>query len=312
MGKLERLEIWWQDEGVIGIAKALWVAAIYLTPCYGVCERVLGDELHEQCVRAPRLGYWPTISEPQTFNEKLLHRKLHTDDPLFSVVSDKWEARRYVEECLGPGILNEVYHHTSDAQTIPFDDLPERYVVKANHGCGWNIFVENNGAADREQIRSECERWLNRTYGGRKREYWYEDIEPTILVERYIESDRSSVPRDYKFFVFDGRVEYIEVDFDRFSDHTRRFFDREWSPQEFRLEFPLGPIADPPPDLEEMIHVAETLGEPFDAIRVDLYNPRPGSVVFGEITVAHGAGGEKFIPDEVDHEFGAYWPMDGA
>ena len=310
MGKLERLEIWYEDEGVVGLLKAVWVTAIYLTPLYYVCERVLGEEFHEKLIRAPRLGYWPKIKYPRSFNEKILHRKLYTDNDLYTRVADKWDVREYVEEKVGDEILNEVYHVTDDPETIPFEELPEKFVVKVNHGCGWFTLVEGKEDLDKEEIKSECEEWLSKTYGRQKREYWYRDIEPKIIVENFIESDDQEVPRDFKFFVFDGRVEYIEVDFDRFTDHSRRFFDRDWEPKEFALEFPLGPTAEEPSQLDEMIEIAETLGGDFDAIRVDLYQPTDDEIVFGEITVAHGAGGEKFDPMEYDYEFGSYWPTE--
>ncbi|ELY37681.1 ATP-grasp fold amidoligase family protein [Natronorubrum tibetense] len=307
MGKVERLQIWYEDERIVGILKAVWVTTIYLTPLFYVLERLLGEEFHEKLIRAPRLGYWPNISYPQSFNEKLLHRKLYTDDERYAMVADKWRVREYVNEKVGDEILNEVYHVTDDPRTIPFDELPEKFVIKANHGCGWNIFVEDREDANFDEIISQCEEWLDSTYGERRREYWYPEIEPKIIVESFIESDTQEVPRDYKFFVFNGRVEYVEVDFDRFNDHTRRFFNRDWEPQGFTLEFPLGPTAEEPSQLDEMIKIAEALGEDFDAIRVDLYQPTEDTILFGEITVAHGSGGEKFVPLEYDFKFGSFW-----
>lgn len=307
MGKVDRLRYWYNDDGVLGLVKAGWTAAVYLTPLYYVLERLLGEEFHEKLIRAPRLGYWPNIAYPQSFNENLLHRKLRTDENLYTLVADKWRVREYVAGKVGDEILNEVYHVTTSPETIPFDELPERFVVKANHGCGWNILVTDKQSADYDAIRSRCESWLEQTYGRRGREYWYQRIDPKIIVENFIESDGSVVPRDFKFFVFDGRVEYIQVDFDRFSDHTRRIFDRDWTPMEFTLAYPLGPAVDEPANLDEMIEVAERLGEEFDAIRVDLYQPAPEEIVFGEITVAHGSGGERFDPIDYDFEFGSHW-----
>jgi len=307
MGKLDRLKLWYTDEGVIGLLKAVWVTLVYLTPLYPVLERILGEERHEKLIRAPRCGYWPNITYPQSYNEKILHRKLHTSDDRYAKLADKWQVREFVEERVGGKILNEVYHVTNDPETIPFDELPHRFVIKANHGCGWNILVENKNAIDPGEIKMQCREWLESTYGERKREYWYREIEPKIIVEKYIEDDKHDVPRDFKFFVFNGRVEYIEVDFDRFSDHKRRFFDREWNPQNFTLEFPLGPKAEEPAQLAEMIEIAETLGEDFEHVRVDLYQPTEDTILFGEITVAHGSGTERFDPKKYDFEFGSYW-----
>jgi len=53
--------------------------------------------------------------------------------------------------------------------------------------------------------------------------------------------------------------------------------------------------------------VAEKLGADFDFIRVDLYQPNGECVVFGELTVAHGSGEERFTPQEYDFKLGELW-----
>jgi hypothetical protein len=94
---------------------------------------------------------------------------------------------------------------------------------------------------------------------------------------------------------------------DRYEDHKRRFYDRNWNPLEFELKFPLAPTIERPNMLNEMIDVAEQLGQEFDFIRVDLYKLNNDRVVFGEMTVAHGSGGEQFRPEKYDYEFGSLW-----
>lgn len=307
MGAIERLQLWYEDEGLIALPKAAWMVVVYQSPAYHLLERVFGSVTHEKMIRAPRLGYWPKIEDPRSFNEKLLHRKLFTDDERFAMVADKWRVRDYVADRVGEDVLTEVYHVTEDPESIPFDTLPDRYVIKANMGCGSNIIVDDDHSMSSEEIIATCTQWLDSPHGIRQREYWYEQIEPKIIVEEFIESDYQSVPRDYKFFVFHGNVEYIETDVNRFTDHKRRFYDSEWNPYEFTLEYPLAPSIDRPANLERMITVAEALSAGFDHIRIDLYNPQPGTIRFGEMTVAHGSGIEKFDPEEWDFTFGEHW-----
>lgn len=292
--------------GAVTVGQKLWLRVVYNSPLYGPLERVLGEQLHEKLIRAPLLGYWPRIEHPQTYNEYTLHRKLHTDNDLYAQVADKWAVRDYVRERVGDEILNEVYHITVDPETIPFEDLPDQFVIKATHGSGWNIIVEDKATVDFDAIREQCQDWLSQTFGERQREYWYNDIPPRILIERYIDAGDRPVPRDYKFFVFDGVVEYMEVDFDRMGERSRRFFDREGTPQEFRLHWPVGPVIDIPDRYDEMVDIAEMLGADFDFVRVDLYNPPSGEIIFGELTLAHASGGHQFYPRSYDFEFGSY------
>jgi hypothetical protein len=59
-----------------------------------------------------------------------------------------------------------------------------------------------------------------------------------------------------------------------------------------------------------MIRVAETLGEDFDFVRVDLYDTPNGGIIFGEMTLAPEAGGGKFQPMSYDFEIGQLWRME--
>ncbi|MCU4926483.1 hypothetical protein OB905_10885 [Halobacteria archaeon AArc-dxtr1] len=268
---------------------------------------LVGDTLHQQLLMYKRLGYWPKVRNPRTFNEKVIHRKLYTDDDRFARVEDKWAVRDYVAERIGDHVLPDVHHVTDDPETIPFDSLPEEFVVKPTHLSGPVIIIDEDDTPDHQRIKQECLNWLDQVHGELKHEYWYQEIEPRILVEERLHGTDGVVPRDFKFFVFHGRVEFVEVDSDRHENHTRRFYNRDWTPQEFELLYPLGPEIKAPDHLEDMIAIAETLGSGFDFIRVDLYDAVGRGIVFGELTVAPGSGGEEFRPREYDFEFGELW-----
>lgn len=271
------------------------------------CRSVLGDLLHQKLLMYPRLGYWPQIRKPRTFNEKLLHRKLYTDDERFARIEDKWAVREYVSERVGSDVLPEVYCITDDPWSIDFESLPSEYVVKPTHLSGPVVLVSKEDQPDIEHIRREADEWLDRTHGVMKGEYWYSQIEPKIIVEERLHGRESAVPRDFKFFVFHGQAEYVQVDSNRYSNHMRRIYDREWNPQEFTLKFPLGAITEKPKNFDYMIEIAEALGSEFDFMRVDLYSTRKSGIVFGEMTVTPGSGGKQFRPIEYDFKFGSLW-----
>jgi len=273
-------------------------------------KRLIGKRLHHKLYMYDRLGYWPQMRNPRTFNEKIMHRKLYTDNDLFSLVEDKWRVREYVANKVGEEILPEVYHVTEDPETIPFDELPDKYVIKPNHlSGGENFIIDGDKVPDKRLIIDECQDWLSQTYGQKKEEYWYENIPPKIIVEEYIDSKNHKAPIDYKFLVFHGEVKAIHVTYNRFDDkETKRdFYDRDWSPIDVQLHFSKGDGVPKPDDLGKMIEISETLGSKFDHIRVDLYNPKSGEIFFGEMTVAESSGGNPFVPQEYDFLFGSYW-----
>jgi len=287
--------------------KDAWKYIFIYSPIAPLVKTILPKVLHQKLLVYPEIGYWPDIQNPNSFNEKLLHRKLFTNNSRFSTVEDKYQVRTYVADRVGDEILPDLYYVTEDPSTIPFESLPDTFVIKPSHLSGPIHIVDDKRSVDYESIKESCDEWLEQRHGTIRGEYWYEEIEPKILIEERLRDAKHDIPLDFKFFVFHGRVEYIEVDIDRFENHTRRFYDREWNPQEFGVKYPVGRIVDEPEQLEKMICIAECLAADFDFIRVDLYQPNGERVIFGELTVAHGSGEERFSPQEYDFKLGELW-----
>lgn len=312
MTKIHRLFEIYKQEGTISAIRSVGAHILIESHAAPHLKRLLGDLLHQKMWMYCKLGYWPHIKQPRTFNEKIMHRKLFTDNDLFSTVEDKWLVRDHVADKVSPDILPEIYHVTTDPHSIPFDSLPPEYVIKPTHLSDSSIIlVDDNEDIDRDVIQDTCEGWLSQTHGQIKGEYWYEQIEPRIIVEERLRSNKNNVPLDYKFLVFHGDVKAIHVTLNRFSHKktTRTFYDPNWNSLDVKLHFDKGSKIAKPEKLDEMIRVAEKLGEDFSHIRVDLYSPNDERVVFGEMTVAESSGANPFVPREYDFKLGEYWDI---
>ena len=79
----------------------------------------------------------PRIFRPVTFSEKVLHRNLFERHEEFAQIADKAAVRSYAGQRIGAEMLPKLYHLTDQPGTIPFDELPDRFVVKPTHGSGW-------------------------------------------------------------------------------------------------------------------------------------------------------------------------------
>ncbi|MFO7675570.1 MAG: ATP-grasp fold amidoligase family protein [bacterium] len=303
-GRLGHATEYWKTEGPGFAAR---VAAFKLIePLYPVLPPLAWKTL----MMWARLGYWPNIRNPRTFNEKMAHRQLFAPHPLAPLVADKWRVRQYVAKRGLADILNEVYLTTDDPAKIPFDDLPDRFVIKANHGCGMNIIVPDKSRLDRPAVISRCREWLATKYGraSRNNETHYDAIPPLLVVERFIEDGEHDVPVDYKFYCFHGTVHMVQVDQSRSSVHHSNLYDRAWRDTGIRGLVPRSTVATPePPRLAEMVRIAERLGDGLDFCRVDLFAPDPRTILFGEITL-HPAGGlVVYSPKKADFELGKLW-----
>ncbi len=165
---------------------------------------------------------------PKTFTEKLFWRLITWNrgvNPVFSQLTDKYSVRTHVACSIGDSYLIRLLWHGENPRTIPFDRLPERYVMKSNHASHQVIVV--NGPVDRADLIENGAAWLDSNYYWEDREYQYYGIKPRIMIEERLENPDGSLPPDYKFWCFNGVPEIIQV-----INHTRdksAFLDRTWT-----------------------------------------------------------------------------------
>lgn len=84
----------------------------------------------------------------------------------------------------------------------------------------------------------------------------------------------NTVPNDYKFFMFNGKMDSVMVCTNRASGHpTFRFYDKEWNRLLYQKpELEPESNVERPENYEKMIRIAEQLSENLVHMRVDLYN----------------------------------------
>ncbi|SEN33834.1 ATP-grasp fold amidoligase family protein [Lihuaxuella thermophila] len=245
-------------------------------------------------------GYTLNLENPIRYTEKLQWLKYNWRDPLLTVCADKWLVRQYVKEQGYESILNDLYGVYDHPDEIDFEKLPNQFVLKCNHGTGYNIICKNKNTLDIQKTRKQLNRWLKETFGLWMGEWNYSNIQRKIICEKFLQNEDGTTIYDYKIFCFGGRAHYIQVDVDRFGEHCRNIYDTNWSLMNIRLRYPHVPFEiKKPTQLEKMISIAEKLAEPFCEVRVDFYSIN-AQIVFGELTFFHASGYQKFIPDEWD------------
>ena len=256
------------------------------------------------------LGYWPSLRHPQTFNEKLLWRKLYDQNPLYPVVTDKYRVRSFVASRVGEQALIKLLYVTDDPTTIPFGSLPRSFVVKANFGAGRNIFVRNKDRVNQEEVVSRCRAWLGERGNSRHDRWKYHDMPRLIVVEEMLDCGDREFPVDFKFYVFHGRVRMTEVAMQwngrirrNLYDEDRLLLDVVWKDRRDRLDDVQFPAR-----FDEMKRVAEALAADFDFVSVDLYLVRD-ACVFGEISLFPEGGTGRFVPRSFDRRLGSYWHL---
>mgnify|MGYP004724921933 CR=1 FL=1 len=257
-----------------------------------------------------KVWYWKKTGEvlhldnPKTFNEKIQWLKLYDSTPLKTKLADKYLVREWIKEKIGEEYLIPLLGVWDKFDDIDFDKLPDRFVLKGNHGCAYNYIVKDKSKMDIEDARKKFNKWMKRNYaqnGGL--ELHYKDIPPKIVAEAYIEDSNKEL-NDYKIMCFNGKPQYIWIDQGRFTNRTENIYNKKWELQPFLLSYPNSKEQVPPPEnLDKMFELAEILAKDFSLVRVDFYNV-DGKIYFGEMTFTSCSGVDKFIPSSYNRVWG--------
>lgn len=240
-------------------------------------------------------GYKLNIKNPQTYNEKLQWIKVNDHNPLMPKCCDKYVVRQFVEAQGCGEILNHLIWEGFDPANIPFDTLPDKFVIKVTHGSTFNIICTDKRRLDQEKVIRKCRKWIKARFLPCYGEWFYGIEEPRVIVENYLESTDDMQLRDYKVFCFNGTPRIIRVDTDRFTEHKMDFFDCDWNRLEgVGMGFPVsGRQFDKPVCLDKLLSYATKLSSSFLHARVDFYIVKD-QIYFGEITFTNGAGFDRF------------------
>lgn len=258
-----------------------------------------------------RMGYRMDLNHPVTFNEKLQWLKLYDRKEEYTRMVDKYEVKKYVSNIIGEQYIVPTLGLYERFNDIEFEKLPNKFVIKCTHDSGGLVICDDKNTFDLQAARKKINRCLSHNFYYKLREWPYKNVIPRIIIEKNLR-DLDSDLKDYKFFVFNGRVECFKIDFDRFIKHGANYYDRNGKLLKF------GEVVCPPnfkkrlnmpKNLNLMISLAEKLAGNTAFIRVDFYDVK-GKIYFGELTFYPAAGFGRFDPEDWDKKLGDLIKLD--
>lgn len=257
-------------------------------------------------------GYKLNLKNPKSLNEKIVYKKIYDRSDLIPYVADKLNLFFYMEQKLGSDLAKKYhvkkYWQSDKHKEIPYDDLPNQFVLKSNHGSGNNYVVWDKSKIDNKEIENLCFRWLKKDYGVRSHEWAYTKIKRKIFAEKLLLTDDMKIPKDYKFHMMNGECHLIQVDVSRFSEFKRNLYDKDWNFLSVKWKRECGEGVRRPGSLDEMLFVAKKLSEDFDYIRVDFFLVGDNLYV-GELTNYPARGLGKITPTSFDYYLGDQWTL---
>ncbi|MDD3747415.1 MAG: ATP-grasp fold amidoligase family protein [Anaerostipes sp.] len=251
-------------------------------------------------------GYSLDLKNPITFNQKLQWIKLYDKNKWMPKCCDKYAVREFVDKMGCSELLNVLYWQGTNPDDIPYDTLPDKFVIKVTHGSTFNIIVTDKEKLDKNETKKKLNNWLKAKFIPCYGEWFYGKIPPKIIIEQYLQDGNSDDLIDYKIFCFNGKAKLIDVHSGRFGTHERNIYDTKWNFMEdvyFKYKHFEG--IEKPKVLDDLIRYAEILSKEFNHARVDFFVV-DNKIYFGEITFTNGAGFDCIKPYEFDVKMGSW------
>ena len=272
--------------------------------------RFISDEKYIRIQYKLRTGKKLNLETPRLYNEKMQYFKLYCHDEIYHSLSDKYEVRSWVEKKIGFEYLSKIYGIYNTVEEIPFEKLPDRFVMKLTNGSGFNYICTHKTEKEIRKIKRLFHMWLKLDFYMLAREWIYKGINNRIICEEFLDSGSKYGLIDYKVFCFDGVPKLIQVDYDRFSSHKRNLYSPDWKYIDETMAYQNDKAAEiqKPVMLEKMLELSRILSEGFQQVRVDFYTFGE-RLVFGEMTFSHGAGYLRFSSEEFELQMGSWWKL---
>ena len=243
------------------------------------------------------------LKKPKYFGEKIQWMKIYGNLEQYGNIVDKYKVREFIKDKIGEEYLIPLIGVYDSEDEIDFNNLPNKFVLKVNHGSGYNIICSDKSKLDVNDTKKKLKKWLKEDYAEIKKEYQYKNVKRKIVCESFI-NDKNGELLDYKFFCFNGKVEFIKVDIDRYDGHKVNIYDKKWNllPMEEYGMPNSNKIIEKPNKLQKMIEIAEVLSKEFNFARIDLYYV-DGTIYFGEVTLTPAGGVNPFKPLDMDLKY---------
>ena len=255
----------------------------------------------------------PNLQKPQSFNEKIRYLSLFDRRPIYTFMADKLKSKKIVQSIIDESIITPTLRKWTTAESISFEGLPQKFVLKTNHSSGDIFFVENNDIQTLKKAILHFKKALKKNHYKSGREWAYKDINRCVFAEEIFALEKDEII-DYKFFCFNGNPKFIQVDTSRFKNHKRDFYDLNWNFLGWEFGYPNSvKKIKKPKGLIKMIEISKKLSKSFPFCRIDLFNiQKDGDVKirFGEVTFYPEGGSATFKPEELNLRIGGMISLD--
>ena len=268
------------------------------------CGKKIPDERYLSLFYLINFGKKPNLETPQSFNEKMNWLKLRDRRDVYTTMADKYAAKTYVAERIGPEYVVKNYGVYDRWEDIDFDSLPNKFVIKGTHDSGGAFICKDKNTFDFKEAEQRIKHNLRINYFFPLREWPYKNIKPRIIVDQLLDDHSGSELRDYKFWCFNGKPTFMYVT-NKGKVIKENFYDMDFKPISIDHGFERTiPEYEKPTNFDKMKELAAQLSAGIPFVRVDFFNV-DGKIYFGEFTF-YDWGGMRPFRNDWDEKIGQF------
>ena len=263
------------------------------------------NTLKEQILKnAGQNKQFHSIDNPITLQDKINWLKVYDNTQLKTKCADKILLHEYSKEKLGKDICVPILKIYNDANDIILDELPDKFVLKCNHGWNMVIICTDKNKLDLCNSIKKLNYWKTIDFGKKTLQLHYSDIVPQIYAEKYLTNGNYLI--DYKFWCFHGEPQFYTINSDNGHQNSTDIIYyniKDDSDMEVYKKTLNNVKYNKPTKFNEMVEYARKLSADFKFVRVDFYEV-DDIIYLGELTFTPGNGYFQYKNEDIAIKLG--------
>jgi len=245
------------------------------------------------------------LKNVNTFNEKIQWTKIYNIDSYKTRLSDKYLSKLFVSKKIGSKYIIPTIGVWDKFDFIKFETLPNRFVLKCNHGNNLITVVLNKDTLDLNTEKTKFDNWMytNQAFVNGL-ELQFRKSRRKIFAETYI-PEIHNLDKEFRVFCFDGIVHYIQV---FLIGEKSVFYDKNWNKQNFNCctrNINQYPDVKRPEKLEELITISETLSKGISFVQIVYYILGNEEIIFKEFNFTPQSGIMNWSSESANLQMGS-------
>lgn len=256
-----------------------------------------------------RTGEILNYNNPENFNQKIQYLKLNDSNSLKTLLSDKYKCREWITDNIGKEYLVPLLGVWNKFDDIDFDKLPNKFVIKCNHGSGFNYIVKDKSKLNINELKEKVNKWMDTNFAFVNGfEMHYKDIKPVIICEEYLGDNLI----DLQAWCSNGKIMFFSYIYSPHGENKKATYDENWNPLDFYTSLPIynGDCLKPK-KLKSIKNIANKVSKNFKFVRVDFYITNSGKIFISEFTFTPASGYCGWSPSSANKTIGDMLDLGG-